>query len=159
MELTGTEGSFITKERANGFHAELQNHPNMRVAYTGAGDFDRMTAQRAMENIIMGAEQPIHAVFAHSDEDGLGALQALKIAGRKPMEEVVIVSINGVQDVLKAIIAEEYLATVESSPELGRITVEVIFLHQKGVQPPPYILKPYRVFSGENALQLFAESY
>ena len=59
-----------------------------------------------------------NAVFAPTDEDGLGVLQALKLAGAKPGKNIVIVSIEGIQDVLKAIIAEEYLATVKSDTRL-----------------------------------------
>ena len=83
MEIYGTESSPGAQARSKGFHQALMKYPNMEIIDVEYGNFDRVTAQKAMENALIKAAnrgQTIDAVFAHSDEDGLGALQASRAA-------------------------------------------------------------------------------
>jgi len=58
-------------------------------------------------------------VYAHNDEDGHRAIQALKAAGIRPGQDVILVSIDGEKDALKAIIAGELGASVECTPRFA----------------------------------------
>ena len=100
-----------------------------------------------------------NAVFAHSDEDGLGALQALKAAGLKPGQDVQIVSINGIQDVCKAIIAGEYLGSVESNPKWGQVVMTLVRQIERGAKPFPSVMSPYRIINAQNAGEIFNTAY
>lgn len=161
-EITGTKTSTITRLRSQGFREEIQNYPNLKIMYCEAGNFDGITAQKAMEKIIVEAvsgSEEINAVFAHSDADGLGVLQALKIAGMQPGKDVQIVSVNGVQDVCKAIIAGEYLGTIESNPKWGEIAVMLVKQIERGAKPFPRVFSPYRIINGENAQEIYSYAY
>lgn len=161
VEIYGTENSPVAQTRSEGFHKELEKYPNMRVVDREYGNFDRITAQKAMENALIKAannNQVIHAVFAHSDEDGLGALQATKVAGMEP-GEISIVSINGIQDVCKAVIAGEYLGTVESNPKWGQIAVFLINQMERDAVPFPVVTIPYRIINKDNANEYFPTAY
>ena len=87
VEIYGTESSPSAKARSKGFHQALKNYPQLHIIDTEYGNFDRVTAQKAMENALVktsDSHKSVQAVFAHSDEDGLGALQAIKTAGLSP---------------------------------------------------------------------------
>jgi ABC-type sugar transport system substrate-binding protein len=159
IEIVGTEGSVVAMGRSLGFRLEIKKHPNMTIVDVGVGDFDRLIAQRTMENIIQNNPNAFNAVFAHSDEAGLGVLQALKVAGYAPGKEVSIVSVNGVQDVLKAIIAGEYTATVESNPKVGYVAFDIIEQAERGFEPSKHVVMPYQVFDEGNAEYFLAFSY
>lgn len=161
VEIYGTESSPGAQARSRGFHQALAQYPNLPIIDVEYGNFDRVTAQKAMENALIkasGKSQTIHAVFAHSDEDGLGALQAIKVAGLPP-GDISIVSINGIQDVCKAIIAGEYLGTVESNPRWGFIVDFLIQQMERGVKPFPMVLIPYQVITSENAAEYAPTAY
>ncbi len=161
VEIYGTETSPGALARSRGFHQALKAYPNLQVIDVEYGNFDRVVAQKAMENALIKAAnngQSIDAVFAHSDEDGLGALQAVKAAGIDT-KNISIVSINGIQDVCKAIIAGEYLGTVESNPRWGFIVEALIQQDRRGVQPFPTVLIPYKIITAENADSYLSTAY
>lgn len=161
VEIYGAKNSPSAQARSQGFHTALKNYPNLHVIGREYGDFDRVTAQKAMENALVKAtdtKQTIHAVFAHSDEDGLGALQAIKTAGISP-QSISIVSINGIQDVCKAILANEYLGTVESNPKWGFLVKILIQQRENGYPPFPSMIIPYSVITSENAASYYPTAY
>lgn len=161
VEIYGTESSPGAQARSRGFHEALEQYPNMEIIDVEYGNFDRVTAQKAMENALIKASnkgQSIDAVFAHSDEDGLGALQAIKVAGLQP-GEISIVSINGIQDVCKAIIAGEYLGTVESNPRWGFIVEFLIQQMERDCKPFPMVMIPYQIITSENAAEYALTAY
>lgn len=161
VEIWGSVNSPVSEARSKGFHEEMKLHPQMRIIDMDYGNFDRLTAQKAMEKLLIKEAQNgivIDAVFAHSDEDGLGALQAIKTAGISP-GRISIVSINGIQDVCKAIIAGEYLGTVESNPRWGQISVFLVQQIERQAAPFPTVVIPYRIINTENARERYPTAY
>lgn len=159
LVIQGSEGSSVARDRLEGFLAEIEQYSQLEIVKTVPGNSNRLTAQKAVEKVIAEQEVEFQAIFSVSDEDGLGALQALKLAGRKPGKDTVLISIEGVQDVLKAIIAEEYLATIESNPRLGFIAFDMIRQIERGYQPPKRVFVPYQVYDLSNAEELFEMAY
>ena len=161
VELSGPEGSPGAKARDLGFQQIIQEHPNMKIIDLEYGNFDRIMAQKSMENALFEAKsrgEQINAVFAHSDESGLGALQAIKVAGIAP-RDIPIVSINGIQDVCKALIAGDYYGPVTSNPRWGFIVVSLIQQFERGVSPFPMVLIPCQTITAENALEHMSTAY
>lgn len=132
IELTGTPGSSVAAARTKGFMEALADYPNMEVVLSASGDFVRTTAQETMERILQDDREAFQAIFAHDDDTGIGAIQALKKAGLMPGVDVQVVSIAGQKDALKAIIAGELLASVECDPRLGEYTFGVIDAMERG---------------------------
>ena len=56
----------------------------MKIIASQTGDFSRAKGERVMQNLAQSLGARITAVYAHNDEMALGAIQALKAAGRKP---------------------------------------------------------------------------
>lgn len=159
IEISGIEGSTIAMERASGFRAEIDKYENMTIVESIQGDFNRLTAKESMSSIIVSRNGGFEAVFAHSDEDGLGALNAMKVSGYLENHNVEIVSVNGTQDVIKAIIADEYLATVQSSAKLGQVVYDIIGQMERGFTPSKMVVMPYAIIDETNAEEQLSLTY
>jgi ribose transport system substrate-binding protein len=159
VELTGTAGASVARDRSDGFMSEIKKHPDMKVIASQTGDFTRAQGQKVMENIIQAKGQEITAVYAHNDEMALGAIQALKAAGRKPGQDVTIVSVDGEKAALEAIAAGDLGASVESNPRFGPLAFETLEKHLKGEKVPTKIILEDRFFDKSNAQQFVGEAY
>lgn len=129
VELTGQRNTAVTDERASGFSEAMRNYPNVKIIAVVA-----VHDQSPLETFtrVLEAQPQIDAVFAHTDEILMGALQAAKTARRA--EAMVFVGFDGLQDTVKAIEAGEVTATVAQQPaEMGRLGVEtaVDYLNKK----------------------------
>lgn len=69
----------------------MRGHPGMQILGSQNGDFTRSTGQKVMENLLQAFGARTTAVYAHNDEMTLGAVQALRSAGRKPGKDVLTV--------------------------------------------------------------------
>jgi galactofuranose transport system substrate-binding protein len=159
VELSGTPGSSVAADRAKGFWDEIAKHPGMTKLASQTGNFSRAQGERVMQNLAQSLGPKITAVYAHNDEMALGAIQALKSAGRKPGTDVIVASIDGQRAALEAITAGELGVTVESNPRFGPLAFETIEKVRKGEQVPPKILLTDRLFDKTNAAQYTAEAY
>ena len=119
IEISGTPGSSVARDRARGFRLGLSGHPGMNILGTQTAEFTRATALRVMENVLQGRGRNLTAVYAHNDEMALGAIQALRSAGRHPGAGVTVVSIDGERLALEAILRGELGASIESNPRFG----------------------------------------
>ena len=159
VELSGTPGSSVATDRAKGFRDEIAKHAGMTVLASQTGDFSRAQGERVMQNLAQSLGPKITAVYAHNDEMAFGAIQALKAAGRKPGQDVTVVSVDGERAALEAIGAGELAATVESNPRFGPLAFETIDKVRKGEKLPPKILLTDRLFDKTNAAQFVGEAY
>jgi ribose transport system substrate-binding protein len=159
VELSGTPGSSVAADRAKGFREELAKHPGMSIVATQTGNFTRAQGERVMQNLAQSLGAQVTAVYAHNDEMALGAIQALKAAGRQPGKDVIVVSIDGQRAALEAIQAGELGATVESNPRFGPLAFETIEKLRAKQQIPPQIILTDRLFDRTNAAQFVAEAY
>ena len=159
VELTGTAGASVARDRAEGFKEALKASPDMKIIASQTGDFSRALGQKVMENIIQSQGAAITAVYAHNDEMALGAIQALKAAGRTPGKDVTIVSIDGEKAALEAIIKGELGASIESSPRFGPLAFDTVEKFLRGEQIPTKIILQDRIFDSSNAQQHVAEAY
>lgn len=161
VEILGPEDSAIAAQRDAGFRDELKKYPRLHIVETVRGGFSREVGRTEIEDLVSRLPRgSFQAVFACSDEDALGALYALKLADHKPGEELSIVSINGIQDALKALIAGEFTATIESGKTLGEQIVVVVNRLLVGDTSSRYIAVPYHIYNKETgAWKLDASLY
>jgi len=159
VELTGTPGSSVAADRSKGFRDEIAKHPRMRIIASQTGNFTRAQGERVMQNLAQSLGNRVTAVYAHNDEMALGAIQALKAAGRKPGQDVIVVSIDGQRAALEAIQRGELGATVESNPRFGPLAFDTIEKLRANQQVPPKIVLTDRLFDKTNAAQFVNEAY
>jgi ribose transport system substrate-binding protein len=151
VELSGTAGSSVAKDRGDGFREGIKAYPGMQIVASQTGDFSRAAGQRVMQNVAQSLGKQITAVYAHNDEMALGAIQALKAAGLQPGKDVIIVSVDGQKAALEAIQRGELGATVESNPRFGPLAFDTIEKLRKGEQIPTKLLITDRFFESSNA--------
>ncbi len=159
IELLGTAGSSVADDRHNGFMEAIKGHPDLKVLASQTGNFTRAEGQRVMENLLQAHQKNITAVYAHNDEMALGAIQALKDAGRQPGKEVIVVSVDGQRTALEAIARGEMNATVECNPRFGPVAFDTLEKHLRGERLDPKIIMTDRFFDQSNASQFIAEAY
>lgn len=159
VELTGTVGSSVARDRSQGFQDEIKRHPNMKVVASETADFRRDAGREVMAKIIQSKAKKFTAVYAHNDQMALGAIEALKAAGMQPGKDVLIVSVDGEKAALEAIAKGELGASVESSPRLGPLAFNTIEKHFNGLKLPPKITVEDRLFDKRNVQEHIAEAY
>lgn len=158
VELEGTTGSSPANDRKKGFDDVMAMHDNMVIVASQSGDFARDLGRQVMETLLQ-AHPDVNIVYAHNDEMAIGAIQALELAGRKPGDDVMVVSIDGTRDALQAIIDGKMGVTVESSPFFGPLACNVMERYIAGETIEPWVQVEDRIFTAENAADHIDEAY
>ena len=149
-EIQGTTGSAPAVERAQGFRNIAKNHPNWQINHSQDGDFTSTQGKQVMEAFLKD-DPKIQVLFAHNDQEALGAFQAIKEAGLQPGKDMVIISIDGVKGIFQAIVNGEANCTVECNPLLGPQAVQAIHDLRNGKKLPARIWTIESQFDATNA--------
>lgn len=146
IELTGTTGSSPAILRGGGFDGELASKaPGIKIVAEQTANFARATGQQVMATLIQQYPN-IKGVFAHNDEMAIGAITALKAAGKKPGQDIKVVSIDGTKDAINLVLAGEEYAVVQSNPRLGPLVFQTLDQYIKGQDLPAWVVQPDHVF-------------
>ena len=149
-EIQGTTGSAPAIERAQGFRNISKDHPNWNIAHSQDGDFTSSGGKAVMEAFLK-ADPKIQVLFAHNDQEALGAIQAIKEAGLKPGKDIITVSMDGVKGIFEAMVAGEANCTVECNPLLGPQAIQALTDLRAGKKLPARIWTIEGVFDPSNA--------
>ncbi len=106
--LQGPLGQSGELDRSKGIEQVLAKYPDIKVLAKDTANWKRDEAVNKVKNWISGFGPQINGVVAQNDDMGLGALQALKEAGRN---DVPIVGIDGIEDGLNAVKSGEFIGT------------------------------------------------
>lgn len=158
VQLEGTTGSSPANDRKKGFDDAIAKDSRFTIVASQTGDFARDKGRQVMETLLQ-AHPDVDVVYAHNDEMAIGAIQALELAGRKPGEDVLVVSIDGTRDALQAIIDGKMGVTVESSPFFGPLACEVMNRYAAGETIEPWVQVKDRIFTKDNAAENLAGAY
>ncbi len=159
IELLGTPNSSVARDRHDGFADAINGSPDIKILASQPANFTRAEGQKVMENLIQAHGDNITAVYTHNDEMALGAIQALKAAGRQPGKDVLVLSVDGQKSALEAIIRGEMNATVECNPRFGPIAFDTLERYTRGEKIEPKIIVPDKFFDSSNAAQFINEAY
>ncbi|QPC86177.1 substrate-binding domain-containing protein [Mesorhizobium sp. NBSH29] len=122
--------------RAEGSKAGLEAC-GLKVVSEQTGEWDRAKGQAAMENIITGNPN-IKAVFASNDNMALGAVEALKSAGK--LADVMVVGFDANPDAAASVLAGEMTATIAQAPKnIGGFGVKALAELKAGKTIDPVI--------------------
>ena len=141
VELQGTVGSSAANDRKEGFESVVSNFPAINIIRSQSGDFTRSGGKEVMESFLKAENggANICAVYAHNDDMALGAVQAIKEAGLNPGDDMLIVSIDAVPDIFKAMAEGDTNATIELNPHLGGPSFDAIKAAMNGEEVPKWI--------------------
>lgn len=90
--IAGPAGNSDAQERFDGFRSALPPHAEVRVV---EGDFTEASGAAAVAELLASGV-PFDAIFAANDMMALGALQALRDAGRQVPEDVALAGFDDV---------------------------------------------------------------
>lgn len=140
VELQGTVGSSAARDRQIGFSQVIALFPDMQIIVSQTGDFRREEGQAVMENIL-NTETPseICAVWSHNDDMAIGAIEAIKAAGLDPGDDILIVSVDAIPDIFKAMADGDANATIELSPYMAAPAFDAIDAYFAGEELPKWI--------------------
>lgn len=150
VELQGTTGSAPANDRKKGFEEVMKKNSNYKIIRSQTGDFTRAKGKEVMEAFLK-AEKKIDVLYAHNDDMAIGAIEAIKEAGKKPGKDIIIVSIDAVRGAFEAMMRGELNCTVECSPLLGPQLMKAVQDLVDGKTLPKRIVTEEGVFPAEVA--------
>jgi ABC-type sugar transport system substrate-binding protein len=156
--LLGASGVNVTVDRTKGFKDRLAEKGSaLNVVAEQTADFTREKGRAVTEQLI-SANPGITAIYAENDEMALGAVAALKAAGKKP-GDVKIVTIDGTRGAVQGIIDGWIAAVIESNPRFGPLAFQALedFYSGKGV--PATTIISDKEYTPENAEAELPNSY
>jgi len=108
FELTGRESDSNAVTRSRGFHDVIDKYPDMKMVARQAANWSQTEGFQKIETMLQ-ANPGVQGVIAGNDTMALGAVAALKAAGR---EDVIVVGFDGTPDAIEAVRAGDLKATV-----------------------------------------------
>jgi ABC-type sugar transport system substrate-binding protein len=158
IELEGTTGASPAIDRKKGFDEAIKACPGMQVVVSQDGDFTRDKGRTVTETLLQSHPEAT-AVYAHNDEMAVGAIAAIKAAGKTPGKDIKLVSIDGEKDALSAIQKGELFTSVECSPHFGPKAFDTMTQYASGKPTPVALINSDRLFDSKNAAQLFNTAF
>jgi len=108
VELVGKESDTNAGVRSKGYHDVIDQYANMKMVARQSANWSQTEAFSKMETILQ-ANPDIKGVICGNDTMAMGAMAALKAAGKG---KVIVVGFDGSNDVRDSILAGDIKATV-----------------------------------------------
>ena len=120
-ELVGREADTNATIRSEGFHAIIDQYPDLKSVARQSANWSQTEAYAKMESMLQANPQ-IKGVICGNDTMAMGAWAALKAAGRT---DVIVVGFDGSDDVKQSILSGGIRATVlQPCSRQARMAVE-----------------------------------
>jgi len=147
LNLQGDMANQTAQARNEGLHQALDAAEGIEVIDQSA-HWRQEEGLSITENILT-SDPDIAAIFAANDPPALGALQALKAAGR---DDVPIVGFDAIPDAVEAVKNGEMAATVAQFPRvMGTVGVDLLVRHLNGEEVPELVDSGAMLVTQENA--------
>jgi len=148
--LQGEPGLYHSKERLEGFTKAMAGRTDVKVLSNLPANYDRAQGMKVTEDWVQKFPK-FDALIAANDQMALGALQALKTAGRKG---VLISGIDGTDDALSAIKGGEMAQSIfQNAKGQAEGAFEVVEMIKKGQPAPKEKLIPFESIVKDNVTQ------
>ncbi len=118
VEISGAVGSSPAIDRAKGFREKMGDCGIPDITQTQTGNWGVPESKAVMEAFLRKSHD-IQGVFAHNDEEAIGAIQAIKEAGLTPGKDIMVVGVDATADGFKYMITGELGADIECNPLLA----------------------------------------
>ena len=129
----------------------MAQYPNIKIIASQTGHGYRLEGTKVMENYLERFPAgSIDIVYTHSDEMALGALQAIKAAGRTELVGR-IVTIDGQRAAIKAVVDGELLAVADYAPHFGEAAFRTILEYLEGKEVAPVQMLQFNMYHMQTA--------
>ena len=139
--MEGTTGASAQTGRTEGNLAALEEYPNLKLVGQQTGNFTRAEGQAVMESWLKSIDK-IDVLIAQNDDMALGAIDAIKAAGKVPGKDIIIVCCDSVKAAFEAIVAGEMNATIECTPLYGPFVESCIESLEAGEEMSKEVIHP-----------------
>jgi galactofuranose transport system substrate-binding protein len=156
VQLEGTTGAAPAIDRAEGFASKIAADDTIEVTASQTGDFTRDGGKQVMESFLQ-SDDTIDVVFAHNDDMGLGAIEAIEAAGLTPGEDIKIITIDAVKDGMQALADGKINFIVECNPLLGPQLMDLAQKVLDGEEVPERVVTEETTFTQEQAAEVLPE--
>ena len=144
--LEGVPAAVTSQERLRGFRDAVRDSPGIRIAASRAADYQQETA-RSVTAELLGRLPRVDGILCANDVMALGAIEALKAAGRR----IPLVGVNAIPEAIDAIKNGSLLATVDfDAMAISSIATEAAIRHLRGERVPAEIILPVRIVDATN---------
>lgn len=156
VELQGTPGAAPANDRKAGFADAIKADAKFKVVASQTGQFTRTDGKQVMETFLK-SQPDIDVLYAHNDDMGLGAIEAIEAAGKKPGTDIKIITVDAVKDGMTALSENKINYIVECSPLLGPQLMDLAQKAADGQEIPQRVLTEETTFTPEQAKQVLPE--
>lgn len=147
VQIEGKPGSVVNQMRGSGWREVIAKNPGIEIVRHVVANYERMQALRHMEDILRSTRD-ISAVYCHNDEMALGAIKAIREAGRA--DEIWVSGYDGIQlDALEAVHRGQLRATWQYLP-FGSEAVDAAVKILQGAKVPKEIVFPSPLITRDN---------
>ncbi|KVD46845.1 sugar ABC transporter substrate-binding protein [Burkholderia sp. ABCPW 11] len=148
LYLQGTPGLYHSKERLAGFVQTLAKRPDVKILSNLPADYDRAQGMKVTEDWVQRYPK-FDAIVAANDQMALGALEALKTAGR--LKGVAISGVDGTADAMRAIKAGEMSQTIfQNAKGQAQAAYQVVETLKSGKPAPAEVIVPFESVTRNN---------
>jgi ABC-type sugar transport system substrate-binding protein len=148
--LLGAPGNNVTTLRTSGFKDEIAKvAPDVKIVFEQTGNFAREDGQKVTEQLLQ-SNPDINGLYGENDEMALGAITALKSAGKKA-GDVKVVSVDGTKNAVQAIVDGWASAVIESNPRFGPLAFDTASKFLSGTPVGEDIVIQDRQYDESNA--------
>ncbi|WP_327590157.1 ABC transporter substrate-binding protein [Nonomuraea sp. NBC_00507] len=155
VELQGTTGSAPANDRKAGFQEIIGAESKFKIVASQTGDFTRAKGKEVMDAFLK-SNPDIDVLYAHNDDMGLGAIEAIEGAGKVPGKDIKIITVDAVKDGMQALADGKINYIVECSPLLGPQLMDLAKKVVKGEQVPARVVTEETTFDQEQAKQVLS---
>jgi ribose transport system substrate-binding protein len=144
--IEGIPAAATNRERVRGYKRAVAEYPGIEVLGSGNGNYQQPDAKRVMEKFLAAYPQ-IDAVLSANDGMALGALEALKEAGRTS----IVIGVNGILPAVKQIETGAILASVDFNMfKIGCTATRAAVRYLKREPLPEKIILPAEIIDKTN---------
>jgi len=144
--IEGVPAAPTNRERVRGYKRAFAEYPGIEVLGSGVGNYQQPDGKRAMAKFLSDFPE-IDAVLSANDGMALGALEALKEAGRTS----IVIGINGILPAVKQIETGALLASVDFNMfKIGCTATRAAVRHLNGEALPEKIMLPAEIIDKSN---------
>ena len=144
--VSGPLASVTSIARVRAFEEAATQHPGIVIAGSCVGEYARAAARDAVVQWLAANEAP-DGCLAANDVMALGALEALREAGRK----AAVAGVNAIPEAIAAIARGEMLATADfNAMQMAALATECAVRHLRGERVPEKIDLPVEIVDRRN---------
>ncbi|GIE78948.1 LacI family transcriptional regulator [Actinoplanes philippinensis] len=150
VEIEGTTGSAPANQRRTGFADAIKADTDLKVIDSRDGNFTRAGGEQVMSGFLQ-EHSDIDVLFAHNDDAGLGAVKAIEAVGKRPGEDIKIITVDASRDGLSALAEGRLNYVIECNPLLGPQLMELVGKVKTGQSIPRRVVVDETTFDREAA--------